>query len=120
MDFNNLTGLQKANAGVWIDLKNPFTDELLGARVKIAGIFSDAYYKAKDEIQKMMLLESDAERQLGEYEYILVAGCVLDFENVEEKGKKVEAKDAKDFLKRHRWVFDQINLEIANKKNFLK
>jgi hypothetical protein len=122
MDLQDLNITKKANDGVWVTLKHPFTREELPVKVLVAGIFSEAYYKAKDAIESAMIADignADKDNKQRSYELKLVADCILDFEGLEENGRKLTKADAPSVIEKHRWIFEQINLEIANRSNFI-
>lgn len=130
LDLQDLDIKSIANAGTWLTLRHPTNRKPLTMRVKIAGIDSNVYQKKTFELARRRQEETAdgsgparlSAEDIHERNLELVAACVLGWENVKERGQVLEFKgeaSAIDLFKRFDWIYEQVNLAIAERANFL-
>lgn len=59
--------------------------------------------------------------QIDETAMNTIAECTLGWKNVSEDGKDIKCtvENALKLYKKHNWIFEQVNVDMADRKNFL-
>jgi hypothetical protein len=118
-----------ANAGFWLKLRHPVTHALLpGLRLKMLGMDSDRYQAKASELlrRRQEELARGAPQRITPEEHEerareLLAEAVVGWEGVKIDGKVVEFSEARrlEILKRFPWIYEQANLAVVDRGNFL-
>ncbi len=121
--------VERANAGVEIELKDIVTGAGSGAFITIFGIDGDAYAQAKDERARDMLMRSAAGQTtaLSREERAVItaqtlARCTKGWRNLEDENGALlfSYNAAVDLYMGYPAIADQVNEEIARRANFVK
>jgi hypothetical protein len=136
MDLSGLSTKEGATQGAWLHLEHPVSGLPLGepgkpCRWRIAGADSEQYQKAARRQQARRMEDAAQSRsrranvlsadRLREESLDLVAGCVLDWENVELNGATVpfSIAAARAMLVDHDWLREQVEEFLNDRANFL-
>ena len=116
MEISKYNTKQAANRGGLLKLVNPETNETCD--IKLAGMESDAFRKAKHEMaQRRMDAGGKVSVEQVEADSIkLLAACVISWGDLTING--VTPTDSAAVLTEYSWIREQVDAFVANRANF--
>lgn len=121
MDFANLNPTEKSEAGVWMTMRHPVTNEDLGARLLVRGTESKAMRAAINKFNRISNdpKKPDVEKERAAVDMLSMA--VIDMENVYHEGKLLEPtkENIRWFIETFVWIAAQVMEFFGDLENFL-
>jgi hypothetical protein len=130
-NLSKFNTVERANAGVEVELKNLATGGGSGAYITLFGMDSERYAEAKEERARDLLARAAAgltttftREERATFTANTLARCTKGWRGLESEGDgkplQFSVEEAVELYLRYPAIADQVNEEIARRANFLK
>lgn len=124
LNLKKVDVVSAANKGATVDIVDPVTGDVTGAKITVVGSDSDLYRKAQRKILNKRLNEKKGKTRAEELEaesLELLAQCTTGWEGIEDDGTPLtfSIDAARKLYKEFPFIKEQIDAAIADRALFL-
>lgn len=122
--FDALTRNQEE--GIDVDILHPVTGDELGIKIRVAGVDSERFRRARHAVQEKRIQRRSVKRQtpaeIDEENLSSLAQCIISWSGVVIDGKAIELThdSAVDVLRRYPFLRDQVDVAVGDRAGFMQ